>query len=399
MATYDVLIVGGGLVGCASAWHLARTGASVLLSEKGELNRLASGQNAGSLHFQLEHRLIEHGDAMAEQFAQIIPLSKLAADLWGNLEQDLGEDLEVVMKGGIMAALTEEEVILLEKKFQMENKHGMETQLLSPSEARNIAPYLTDKILAAAYFPREGHANPRLVTPAFARAAGHEGAHIRTNGEVISIAREHGHWTVRLKNNSDGSIEDITADTVLNAAGAWAGRNAQMANIHLPVFPVPLMMNVTERTDPLMPHLLQRAGARLSMKQVGAGNLLIGGGWSSRFRYHDGRPDPTQRPELIQENVIQNLALAAELVPEVSTLHLLRCWTGVVGITADQLPLLGEVPGFPGYYVATGGSGFTLGPVYARLMAELITSGRTDYDISLYSPARFDHINSFMTGR
>lgn len=398
MRKYDALIIGGGLVGCASAWHLASAGASVLLVEKGEINRLASGQNAGSLHFQLEHRLIEHGDAMAEQFAQIIPLNKLAAQLWGRLEADLGEDLEVVMKGGIMAAMTDEEVLLLKKKFAMESRHGMQTELLTRDEARQLAPYLTDKILAAAYFPEEGHANPRLVTPAYARAANRAGADIRTRCEVVSISRQNQGWLVTVRDEKSGDLQDIMADKILNAAGAWAGHSALMANIHLPVFPVPLMMNVTERTGPWLPHLLQRAGARLSMKQVGAGNLLIGGGWSSRFVYSNGQPDISKRPELIERNVVKNLELATGLVPDVAPLQLLRCWTGVVGVTSDQLPLLGEVSGFPGYYVATGGSGFTLGPVYAKLIAELMTVGRPSYDISLYSPGRFGHINGFMTG-
>ncbi len=398
MVTTDVLIIGGGLVGCASACVLARAGVSVLLLEKGEINRLASGQNAGSLHFQLEHRLIEHGDALADQFAQVIPLNKLAAEIWAGLEEDLGADLEVVMKGGLMTALTGEEVDLLEKKHGMEKKYGMETQLLLPSEAIKIAPYLSDKILAAAYFPQEGHANPRLVTPAYAHAAIRAGAKIMTGSDVISIVRQKSNWLVSYKDNSSGSIRSVQAGKVLNAAGAWAGYSALMANIHLPVFPVPLMMNVIERTVPFMPHLLQRAGARLSMKQVGAGNLLIGGGWPSRFRYTAGYPDLSKRPELIPQNILKNLSLATELVPAVKNLHLLRCWTGTVGITSDQLPLLGEVPGFPGYYVATGGSGFTLGPVYARMIGELITEGNTSHDISLYSPGRFSHINGFMKG-
>ncbi|PHR61510.1 MAG: FAD-dependent oxidoreductase, partial [Robiginitomaculum sp.] len=82
------------------------------------------------------------------------------------------------------------------------------------------------------------------------------------------------------------------------------------------------------------------------------------------------------------------------LIPVVEQLHLLRCWTGIVGVIEDQLPLLGEVTGFPGYYVATGGSGFTLGPAYANLISELMITGATDHDISLYNPGRFGHLNS-----
>src|SRR3954468_2454870 len=93
----DVLIVGGGLVGCASAWHLAKAGASVLLIEQGELNAGASGQNAGSLHFQMERRFLEQGEAAAVESARVIALTRLAIDEWSQLERELGSDLEIGM--------------------------------------------------------------------------------------------------------------------------------------------------------------------------------------------------------------------------------------------------------------------------------------------------------------
>ena len=394
MKKYDVLVIGGGLVGCASAYYLAKRGANVLLAEKNDINSLASGQNAGSLHFQLEHRLMEQGDALTEQFSRIIPLNRLAAEQWANLEEDLGESVGVVMKGGFMIAMNSDEVTLLKKKYTLEHTYGMDTQLLTAEEARQIAPYLNKKIQAAAYFPQEGHANPRLVTPAYARAAIKQGVSIQSHCEVLQLNKNAHKWCASLKLDDPDHREDIEADMVLNAAGAWAGYCALLAGIHLSVLPLALTMSVTESAPAFMPHLLQRAGAKLSMKQVSGGNILIGGGWPSRFRYKQGRPDLTQRPTIIMENVSQNLGLAAELVPAVEQLHLLRCWTGTVGITEDQLPLLGEVPGFPGYYIATGGSGFTLGPAYANLISELMITGATDHDISLYNPGRFGHLNS-----
>ncbi len=86
MTRFDVVVLGGGLVGCAAAYYLAKRGASVLLVEQGDLNREASGRNAGSLHLQLEYRLIRHGDELASQFAQIIPLSLVALEDWRGLE-------------------------------------------------------------------------------------------------------------------------------------------------------------------------------------------------------------------------------------------------------------------------------------------------------------------------
>jgi glycine/D-amino acid oxidase-like deaminating enzyme len=294
--------------------------------------------------------------------------------------------------------MTNHEVILLKKKYALEHGHGMDTQLLTAEETRQIAPYLSQKIQAAAYFPREGHANPRLVTPAYARAAVRQGVTLQSHCEVTRLTQTGGKWRAALKTTQPHQNDEIEVEMILNAAGAWAGHSALLAAIHLPISPLALMMSVTEATPPFLPHLLQRAGAKLSMKQVGTGNILIGGGWPARFRHKQGRPDLAQRPVIIKENIGQNLALAAELVPEVAQLHLLRCWTGIVGIIEDQLPLLGEVPGSSSYYIATGGSGFTLGPVYAKLISELMTTGRTSHDISLYNPGRFGQFNSSASG-
>lgn len=395
MALRDVLVIGGGLVGCASAFYLAKAGAAVRVVERGDLNREASGRNAGSLHFQLEHRLIEHGDAQAEQFAQIIPLNLMAIDAWSGLEAELGADLEIIMHGGLMLAETPEQVARLEKKYALEQRWGLPTELLDKDAILKRAPYLSDTVMAAGYSPQEGHASPRHVTLAYARAAAKAGVIFDTKTRVKSLKRDASCWHATIKHD-DGKEELLKTQTVLNAAGAWAGQIAEMANIHLPVYPVPLLMNVTEEAPPLLDHLIQHAGRKITMKQVRDGQILIGGGWSSRFHQKNGRLDYDRAPEPIHENIIGNLAVATDLVPQLKNQHLLRSWTGIASVTTDQLPILGEVPEAPGFYVATGGSGFTLGPVYARLMSELILTGGTEAQIDLYSPRRFRHINMFM---
>jgi sarcosine oxidase subunit beta len=395
MMRINVVVLGGGLVGCAAAYYLAKRGASVLLVEQGDLNREASGRNAGSLHFQLEYRLIRYGDELASQFAQIIPLSLVALEDWRGLEAELQADLEVGMHGGLIVAESDADVALLEKRQALQEKWGLGSQLLSAAEVRQIAPYLADSVIAAGYFPHEGHANPRLVAPAFARRAEGLGASIRSQTRVTSLLRDGAEWVVAMVDR-DGRTQEVAAGAVLNAAGAWAGEIGALAHLHLPIFAVPLSMNVIERAAPLIPHLVQHASQRLTLKQVAAGNVLVGGGWPSRFS-RDGSAMNTQlRAEPVVENVMANLSLAARLVPAIGRLHLLRSWTGITGITTDQMPLLGAVPEAPGFFVAAGGAAFTHGPTYARLVSELILEGRPSVGIDLYSPARFSHINNFM---
>ena len=373
---------------------MARAGARVLLLEASDINAGASGQNAGSLHFQLERRFLEQGPVLAEQAAAIVALNALAVEDWRTLEAELGADLHVSMHGGLMVAETSAEVALLEAKAGLEARHGLPTRLISGDEARAIAPALAPHILAACHSPDEGHADPRSATIAYAAAAAGAGAMLASHTCLTGITRQPGGYQLSL-HTSHGPAHVRTGQLLL-AAGAWTPQLAARANLHVPLYPVALQMNVTERIAPLLSQLIQHVGRRLSMKQAHAGNILIGGGWPARLALgSDGSFDPRQRPALRPESLIANLRAAADTVPCVATLDLIRSWTGVTCISADQLPIVGEIPAMPGLYVAAGGSAFTLGPSFARLLAGAM-SGTPDPRLAIVSPARFDHLNSFM---
>lgn len=392
----DVAILGGGLVGVATAHYLTRGGTKVVLIEQGDLNSGASGQNAGSLHFQMEHRLVEHGEAMTALAASALPLSLDAIDRWGGITADLGEvDLDVVMHGGLMLAETSEQVAKLERKRAYEEKWGLPTQILDSEEVRHMAPYLTENVLAASFCSVEGHGNPRLITPALARSAQRNGAELLTGCAVRDMYRSAGTWRIGIE-MADGSRDRVDAGAVLNAGGAWSGRLAVLAGLHVPVLPVALTMNATAPLRPTVTHLIQHIDRRISMKQLREGNVLIGGGWSARMQRNGDHFDLSRRPAPDFTSIKGNVGIALDLVPELESAHLMRSWTGTVGITADSLPILGEVPQAPGYFIATGGSGFTLGLTYGSLMADLMQTGRCDCDIDLFSPARFNHVNMFM---
>lgn len=394
---YDVAIIGGGLIGSAAAYYLTKHGLRAVVIEQGFLNSQASGANAGSLHFQLEHRLLDHGDAMAAQFARIMPLTLLAIQMWRDLPRELDADLEVVMQGGLSLALSEDDEALLTRKAALEQEWGLNCQILSGEEARAKVPGLTQDVRAAAFSADEGSANPRLVTLAYARKAREAGAVFMTQHRVTEMHHHHG-WLLRLDSREAGAqaVRQVCARSVLNAAGAWIGAVGQMSHVHLPMFPIALQMNVTERAPARLPYLLQHVSRPLSLKQTVSGNYLIGGGWPARFSLSEGRIDLSAKPSLQIANIAGNLAVAAQVMPMLSRLSLLRSWSGIVGVTTDQLPLLGKLNGLPDYYVAGGGAGFTLGPVYATLIAALIANGAVSHDISLYDPNRFDHINAFM---
>lgn len=391
----DVLIIGGGLVGCATACHLARAGQSVLLVEAGDVNSVASGQNAGSLHFQMERRFLEQGEALMEQASHVISLNRQAIHDWRGLEDLLGRSLGVTMRGGLMVAETPEQVTLLERKARLEESAGMATKMIDGAEAHDIAPYLGPLVTAALWAPDEGHADPKKVTPAFAAAAEEAGATILSQSPVLALEQRNGGFEAKL--GGPHPDQPVTGDKIVIAAGAWIAQIAAMLNLHMPIFPLGLSMNVTERCAPLIPHLVQHVGRRLSMKQAAAGNILIGGGWPGKLAWRpDCGFDLSKRPEPKRESVIGNLKAAIAVVPQVASLNLIRTWTGTVAVSSDQLPIVGEVPRMPGVYVAGGGSAFTLGPTFARLLAGEILSGRRTEEFQYFSPARYEHLNSFM---
>lgn len=394
MRTVDVLVIGGGLVGCATACRLAEAGATVEVVEAAYPNAGASGANAGSLHFQLERRFLENGDALADQAARILSLNRLAIEEWRGLEAELGADLHVHMRGGLMIANTPQEVALLEAKAAREAAGGLSTRLIDGDEARALAPMLSSSVVAACHLDSEGHADPRAVTPAFAARAVSLGVRLTLGARVIDAQRIRSGYEMRVQ-TADGEVR-IRAAKVLIAAGAWSGRVGELFNLHLPIYPVALLMSATERTAPCLDHLIQHVGRRLSMKQAHSGNILIGGGWPSRLaRDASGRFDPSARAEMIESSLTGNLSVAVEAVPCVAGMNLIRSWTGVTAITGDQLPLVGETPQAPGVFVAAGGSAFTLGPTFARLLARRMLD-ETETRLDLFSPARFSHLNSFM---
>lgn len=402
MTDFDIAVIGGGLIGCATACYLAQSGASVVLLEGGQINQGASGQNAGSLHFQLEHRLIQNLDVQLRELEFYVGLAKLSIQDWLNIETVLGCDTQRVIHGGLMVAETLEQATLLERKSAIERSQGLSVEMLDGAQVRQLAPYLAESVVAALHCPDEGHCNPRLLTPAFARKAMAHGAQVMTGAQVNALARDGSEWTVGFHRNSVDRLDSearsrsIRCQMVLNAAGAWAAQAAALANLHLPLFPVGLTMNVTEKVNPVITHLIQHVGRKLSLKQTDDGNLLVGGGWPARLRQKQGVWQAQQSAELQLDSVVENLRTAADVVPLVKNLRLIRSWTGITCITADQLPVLGEVPEAPGFYVAAGGSGFTYGPTYARLMSELMLTGQSSYPLEPFSPARFGDLNAFM---
>ncbi len=363
-ASTDVAVIGGGLAGCALAFYLASAGVDVVVIERGELNREASGTNAGSFHFQIAIHQLSGSDSDADtaRLHEDVRLHADAADVWSGLEDELRADLGVHVTGGLMVAETEDELRTLIRKQRIERAAGLETELLSGRELRDFAPYLADDLTGAVYCGREGHANPLLAGPAFAARAIEAGARIRTHAPVLSVDAPGEPGSARFRLHTRGG--DIVAARVVNAAGAWAPEVAALSGLSLPVYADGLHVNVTEPRERMLTPMVQHIGRRLTLKQAANGTFIIGGGWPAR-------PErPPARYSVRWDSAAGNTAVAVRVLPALRDVRVMHMWTGVIAFTDDLLPVVGEYRRLPGYYLCLASTGFTLGPIIARTLAE-----------------------------
>lgn len=362
MEQIDILIVGGGIAGAATAFHLAREGAEVLVVERLDLGTQASGANAGSLHVQIPHvTFVEEGEDWARRFAPTIHLMRHSIDLWRGLEAQLETDLDVAVPGGLLVAATEAQMRDIARKAAIEREQGIEIELLSGEDVRKLAPYVAEGMAGGAFCAAEGKANPLKATFAYAAAAEGHGARFLRRTEVVGIEAEAGGFEVQT------SVGRFRCRRLVDCAGSAAGQVSAMLGLPLPIEAHPIQVSVSEPVAPLVKHLLYYAGGMLTLKQGRNGSLLIGGGWPANISAVTGLP------VVSGDSLRKNLALAQAVVPAIGPARIVRSWAAFVNGTADWNPILGEVPGRPGFFVNFfPWMGFTAAPACARIVADLV---------------------------
>ena len=368
----DLLVIGGGIVGLSAALTTAQSGAEVTVVDWGQM--AGSTANAGSLHVQMQSRILRLFPHLAPNIEAALPLYVQAAQAWVTLDQSLG-GVELVRDGGLMVAESDEQLRFLDRKAARERRLGLDSEMLDRAALEQMAPYLGDAIIGAELCREEGKLNP-LVANAKLRAAAIAAGVRFVNDRIVNLEPQE----LGVVASGSGTYR---ADQVILATAWGSGPLAVAAGQAIPARWEPLHMNITEPARYQLRHLVQHAERPITLKQFQSGQIVIGGGWPAA--YADGKP----APQVMADSLVGNVALAARVAPGIADLRILRTWAGL-NTTVDGICVLGRLRSASNVIVAIpGDAGYTLGPLCGQAAAAVAVGIEPPFDLAPYSPDRF----------
>jgi len=398
----QVVIIGGGVVGCSLALSLARRISGVVVLEREGIGSQASGSNYGMVWQQT--RLAGFDLDMARRSL------RMYREL---VSEEFDIDIEYEERGGMTVFHTPEQKAVMEVVVRQKRDQGIPVRLIDGREARELEPELSPEVVGSTYCAEEAQLNPILTTLAFARAAARRGADIRTGIEVRGIRVERGRVRAVLT-----GLGEIEAQWVVNAAGPWSRQVAAMAGIDLPVFPQRLESLVTERLSRRLISRVLQGGREVTAEEVESPEKVLsfalelppGAGEESLPREPlDRSIFPFLKPTVSKNVVIGTTSefvghdkgvlpralhlmakKAVQIVPALKDARIIRTWANFVPFTFDSLPILGKVPGVDGFILACGHAhALSHVPPTAEALAHLIIDGKADIPIEDASIERF----------
>ena len=376
-----VAVIGGGVVGCGVLYHLTKFGwKDVLLIERSELTSGSTWHAAGGFH-------------TLNADPNIAALQGYTIRLYEELEEISGQSCGLHHVGGLTIATTPERMDYLKAQRAKHRHMGLDTELVGPEEIKALSPITnTEDLIGALYDPLDGHLDPSGTTHAYAKAARLQGAEIVLRNRVVELnPRGDGSWEVLTEQGT------VVADTVVNAAGLWAREVGEMAGVALPLHPMEHQYLVTDdiaevyERETELPHVMDPAGESY-LRQEGRGLVLglyeqacepwavDGTPWDFG---HELLPDKLDR-------VMDDLELGYRRYPCLREAGLKRVINGPFTFAPDGNPLVGPVPGLPGYWSACGVmAGFSQGGGVGLTLAEWMVEGEPSRDVFAMDVARF----------
>jgi len=388
----DVLIIGGGICGVATAFHLSQLGQRVTLLERGEIAGEASGVNAGGLG----------GLGWGSNPDLQAYLTAGSFEIFKTLQLDMGYDIEFHAQGGLQAVHTPEQADFTRDRVLRLKTEGYHAEFLTAREARAIEPEASETLAGFMFLPKRGRADPTKATVAFGKASAALGADIKTGHDVQAMTQlQDGSWQAR---SSQG---EFRAGSLALAVGAWSKPVGDMLGIDIPITPIKGQMWATEPVPPSIFHLIgsmespfdwssesksenyppeithhrdTRITRHLYGRQTRNGEIIFGG--DRQMVGYDYKPD--------MAGIEVNRGQASEVIPLVGRLPISRTWAGIMPFSKDGKPIIGKVPGFENLYISTGlaSSGFGRGPMAGKLIADYIHTGHPAPVLAESDPAR-----------
>ncbi|MFJ7728500.1 glycine oxidase ThiO [Neobacillus sp. NPDC097160] len=351
--SFDVIIIGGGIIGSSIAYQLSKMGRKVVILEKDRLACQASSAAAGMLAAQAE----------IEQDGPLLQMALKSQAMFPSLSSELfeytGIDIEFVNKGMLKIAETEEIASIVRKQVTFQRKWDPAITWLDKMELLELEPSISSSISGAMFLPNDGHVQPANLSRAYAQAAAYFGTEIREYTEVVSINYENGQ--VKGVNTSHGVIH---GEQVVVATGAWAAKLMRESGLEINVYPVKGECFSVRPEKPVINTTIF-SDKRCYLVPKRNGEIYIGATMIEHS--FDQTVTPIGIGSLIER--------ATQLVPKLNEAPWERVWSGIRPQTGDGMPYIGEHPSWKGLYVAAGHfrNGILLGPITGKLVADLLT--------------------------
>jgi sarcosine oxidase subunit beta len=364
----ECVIIGGGVVGTAIAYYLARNGMTdTVLVEAEYLSCGATGRCGGGIRQQWS---TEANTQLAIESVRE----------FSTLEDELDADIEFLQGGYLVLAYTEEDEQQFRKNVALQQGLGLDVVTLTPDEIRSqVVPQLnTEGVRMATYCPSDASANPFLTTLAYANAAKRLGVEIELFNPVRRVLTEGGRVT-----GVETERGTIHAPLVVNVAGSHSVPIAATAGVELPITPVRRQILVTEPLERFFHPMVISFSFGIYFRQAKHGSVIGG------FGLPDEPPGFNQTSSL--EFIETMSSKLAWMMPRLRSVKVVRQWAGLYDLTPDAQPLLGETDGVEGFFQASGfsGHGFMIAPKVATLLAQAVAGEEPDLDISRLNARRF----------
>ncbi len=369
--TYDVIIVGGGVHGLATAYYLAANHGitNVAVLEKDYIGSGGSGRNTAIIR---SNYLTPEGVRFYDR----------SLKLYETLAADLNFNVMFSQRGHLTLAHSDSALRTMTWRAEVNKLEGVDSKVIDPGEVKRLVPYMDTSedvrfpILGALYHPPGGIIRHDAVVWGYARAADAYGAHIHQGTEVVGIDVDGGR--VRGVHTNRGFV---ATPVVINCTAGWSTLISDMAGVAMPITTFPLQAAVTEPVKPFLGPVIVSGTLHVYVSQTDRGELVFGASV-------DPYPSYSTRGSL--EFVEELAAHVLELMPSIASLRVLRQWAGLCDMTPDYSPIMGFTP-VEGFYldVGWGTYGFKAGPVSGEALARLVATGRTPELIKAFDLERF----------